>query len=142
MLAGCVGTNPDWNPPDGGVVTVADASADDGQRGASTSTSTDASEDPPESTSDDGGGTSTSESGPPDASTDEGAGEVTDDGAPAPCATGQQLCAGICAEIDHDKHACGEACVDCTERYGNNAMCVQGECAPHGSGGGGDHDDD
>lgn len=135
VLAGCIATNPSWDSPVSGVVTVANESTETtgDERGGSGSTSS--AESGPDTSSD-----ATSSSGPGEEpmSSDDGAAEVTDDGAPPPCAAGLQLCAGICAEIDHDKHACGEACVDCTARYGNNAMCVHGECAPHDSGGGDD----
>jgi hypothetical protein len=55
----------------------------------------------------------------------------------AGCAIGLDLCDGICVDIDIDKHACGIACIDCTEIYGNDARCVDGECEPHD-----DHGDD
>lgn len=137
VLAGCIGTNPRWNRPDGSVATV----ADDGTETTAAGTDTDDGEssttgdDRPEATSSDASATSSDDGDGPVATNDDGA----EDGGGAPaCPPEQQLCAGICAEIDHDKHACGSDCVDCTPLYGNNARCVHGACAPHGDGGDGD----
>lgn len=61
-----------------------------------------------------------------------------DDPPPPPCAANEQLCEGVCREIDHDKHWCGPDCIDCTDLYGNHAKCEDGECEPHDHGDGGE----
>jgi len=168
-LVGCIGSNPEWNRPDGSVVTVGDASTGGGSNadsgGAATTVLTSApSSDPSDGPSDEGphesvegatGSGSTTTTGTPSSAeagddtiatgppSDDGADGVTTDGRPPsddppppPCAPDEQLCAGVCTEIDHDKHACGRDCIDCTELYGNTARCEDGECEPHDGGGG------
>ena len=173
-LVGCIGSNPEWNRPDGSVVTVGDASTGGGSnadsRGAGTTVLTSA---PSSDPSDDGphesveGATESGSTGggttgaPPSAEagddtiatsppSDDGADGVSaddgrrpsetsgDDPPPPACAPDEQLCAGVCTEIDHDKHACGPECIDCTELYGNTAQCHDGECEPHDGHGDGD----
>lgn len=95
----------------------------------------------PAASSSDGGDTATvpDEGGADGAPTDDGAppSESGGDPPPPPCAPNEQLCAGVCTEIDHDKHACGPDCIDCTDLYGNTAKCEDGECEPHGGHGDG-----
>ncbi|HWB77669.1 MAG TPA: hypothetical protein VG755_22035 [Nannocystaceae bacterium] len=134
LLVGCVGTNPEWNRPDGSVVTDAadDVPQPEGRDGESSSTTSSSPPDDASSSGDESSETSsTSSSGAPDA--------PSDGGAPPPCLPNQQICNGVCTEIDHDKHGCGVDCIDCTARFGNNAMCNDGTCEPHD---GGPHDDD
>jgi hypothetical protein len=143
VLVGCIGSNPEWNRPDGGVVTEADDGGVATRAGeASTQTSND---DPPDedTSGDEEEGSSSTETGEEPVSTtepsEEDGGEATDEGPPT-CPDAWQICAGVCVEIEIDKHACGEDCIDCTELYGDNAQCDEGECEPHDDGGG--HDDD
>ncbi|MBC8070826.1 MAG: hypothetical protein IAG13_21040 [Deltaproteobacteria bacterium] len=69
------------------------------------------------------------------------AGESTSTG-PVGCAEGEHLCGGQCVDPNNDKRACGLACVDCTELFGNNARCELGICHAHGGDDDGDDGDD
>lgn len=125
LVAGCVGTNPDWDPPDPATSgIILDTGTSEGRSieattGSSSGSGTDASSTDAAGSSE---GTSSGASSSGDAS----------ESGPIPCGGPMhQLCAGECVNVDRDPNACGVLCIDCTALFGDDAECKHGMCRDH-----------
>lgn len=131
----CIAANPQWDRPNGSVVTGGDS-----EGSSQPMTSAPSHDDDSEEESDTSeGGTTTSTGGGGDDETagpDDGTSGSTTTTPPPGCPPGEQLCGVECFDVDQEKHACGTACIDCTQLYGDNARCDHGECEAHEDGGG------
>jgi hypothetical protein len=130
LTAGCVATNPAWNPP---------GDADDDSAVGSTADEPDATSDAGDTFDDadasSSGSAESSWTGPDETSS----GSPGADEGPL-CEDGKTACDGECKDTSKDRKACGPACLDCDAMFGKDAECDAGECRADNSGPGGDDD--
>jgi hypothetical protein len=130
LLAGCVGTNPAWEPPPDAMTgdeddTDASSSGEITDGGGDSTTGDGAAVD------ETAAGRSDGSSGEPESTS---TATTTTGGEMPVCDDGMAVCDGECKDIAKDKHACGAECIDCTVRFGNQAKCEGGECEGEGEG--------
>jgi len=136
LAGGCVEINPRWDGPVDAAVAHGSESGGRGESSGSGESaggswgdemSTDAASDESARASSEGPDGASSEGSGSDGTSSDGA-SSTGDATPVSCPGNQAECDGVCRQVHNDERACGEQCIDCTARFGEDAKCTMGEC--------------